>query len=1029
MIDWNQATVDYAECYADKSRIKFIEKYLYTFDATRGKKMPFMLFPRQRVFLETLATNRNVVSIKPRQCGITTLTSAWATAQCAFAEHDAPETILCIGNKLDLAQQLVTKIYEFLIQIPRWYWGEDYYSPDPKSEKNIKSIFVKNSKSELELFNGCRIVARSSGENAARGISAVSILILDEAAFIENGTAVYATAAATMSSNPNSKTVMVSTPNGKDMLYYNTYRLALAKENNFIAVQFRWYQDPRYNKNLKWYKKNKNTGEIDWVVEPTIDKEGNVKYDEKHWEELVQKGWTPTSPWYEDMCKSFNNDKVKIAQELDVSFVGSSDNVIDPEYIEQQEKLNVREPLENMRDALVEDTWFWKEPVDGHRYIASCLPTGEKVLTSRGLVNVEEVRADDLLITKEGEFTKIKNRKYREVEDEEVVEIKLHGVLDGTRFTWNHPIWSSIDSTSEYIQTKNEYGVRTRIKKLNHNFSFNDANVIKSSDWLEVPNYYKINEISEEELEKKWADYKNFDFNNQYSLIESPLLSEEFWWYCGMWLAEGHIKNKDHRTIVTTHNISETYYINRIEYLVKTLFNRTTNKRHNADIHVTKVSFTSVQIAKFLHDNFGRYAGGKYISEWIKYIPRKYKLQLIKGYFDGDGCYQKDYAYAASISKTLIKDVQDILNSLCISTTSRKMCDEHDEYTFGKICHKQAKYEIRINFNNMVKFFTMLGEAVENEPKKRINTTNLYFSSDGNYIFYKVNSVETYQYTGKVYNFETESESHSFCCRNIATHNCDVSRGSSEDYTAIEIIDMDGRDENGMPIVEQVAEYYGKKLGDEVGELLYNYATLYNNAFVVIDCTNGLGDVPLFTLIHKGYKNLYYDDSGLKKYTVQQTSKPFVSNKMDVMPGFHMQGNRYPVLANFANMVRNNEFKIRSVRVINELNTWIFKGEAKRMDHMDGSHDDAITCLAMGLFVMIFSYKKMETAQNKDKAILNAYMMGGNIQYGSTKFVDGKPITPKDGLPFYTNKKNIQYTDKNGNPINGNYMWLFSKLG
>ena len=629
MIDWNQATVDYAECYADKSRIKFIEKYLYTFDATRGKKMPFMLFPRQRVFLETLANNRNVVSIKPRQCGITTLTSAWATAQCAFAEHDAPETILCIGNKLDLAQQLITKIYEFLIQVPRWYWGEDYYSPDPKSEKNIKSIFVKNSKSELELFNGCRIVARSSGENAARGISAVSILILDEAAFIENGTAVYATAAATMSSNPNSKTVMVSTPNGKDMLYYNTYRLALAKENNFIAVQFRWYQDPRYNKHLKWYKKNKNTGEIDWVVEPTIDKEGNVKYDEKHWEELVQKGWTPTSPWYEDMCKSFNNDKVKIAQELDVSFVGSSDNVIDPEYIEQQEKLNVREPLENMRDALVEDTWFWKEPVDGHRYIASC----------------------------------------------------------------------------------------------------------------------------------------------------------------------------------------------------------------------------------------------------------------------------------------------------------------------------------------------------------------------------------------------------------------DPSRGSSEDYTAIEIIDMDGRDENGMPIVEQVAQYYGKKLGDEVGELLYNYATLYNNAFVVIDCTNGLGDVPLFTLIHKGYKNLYYDDSELKKYTVQQTSKPFVSNKMDVMPGFHMQGNRYPVLANFANMVRNNEFKIRSIRTINELNTWIFKGEAKRMDHMDGSHDDSITCLAIGLFVMIFSYKKMETVQNKDKAILGAYMMGGNIQYGSTKFVDGKPITPKDGLPFYTNKKNIQYTDKNGNPINGNYMWLFSKLG
>jgi len=626
MIDMNEALQDYVKCYADKSRILFIEKYLYTFDATKGKKTPFMLFPRQRVFLETLASNRNVVSIKPRQCGITTLTSAWATAQCAFADADAPETILCIGNKLDLAQQLITKIRDFLIQVPRWYWGDDYYSPDPKSEKNSRSIFTKDSKSELELFNGCRIVARSSGENAARGISAVSILILDEAAFIENGTAVYATAAATMSSNPNSKTVMVSTPNGKDMLYYNTYRLALAKENNFIAVQFRWYQDPRYNKNLKWFKKNKNTGEVEWIIEPILDQTGTVKYDELHWEELVQKGWTPRSPWYEEMCKSFNNDKVKIAQELDVSFVGSSDNVIDPEYIDMQEKLNVREPLEEMKDQMVEETWFWKPPIAGHRYIASC----------------------------------------------------------------------------------------------------------------------------------------------------------------------------------------------------------------------------------------------------------------------------------------------------------------------------------------------------------------------------------------------------------------DVSRGSSEDFTAIEIIDMDGRDENGMPIVEQVAEYYGRKLGDEVGELLFNYATLYNNAYVVIDCTNGLGDVPLFTLIHKGYKNLFYDDSELKKYTVQQSSKQYKLDNVDVMPGFHMQGNRYPVLANFANMVRNNEFKIRSVRVINELNTWIFKGEAKRMDHMDGSHDDAITCLAMGLFVMMFSYKKMEKAADKDKAILNAYMMTGAMQVNQNRMIENRPITPNNGLPFYNYDSLNKYKNANGVGIQGSYLWLFS---
>ena len=74
-----------------------------------------------------------------------------------FASLETPETVLCIGNKLDLANQLVTKIRDFLLQVPRWYWGDDYYSPDPKSEKNLRDIFTKNSKSELELFNGCKV--------------------------------------------------------------------------------------------------------------------------------------------------------------------------------------------------------------------------------------------------------------------------------------------------------------------------------------------------------------------------------------------------------------------------------------------------------------------------------------------------------------------------------------------------------------------------------------------------------------------------------------------------------------------------------------------------------------------------------------------------------------------------------------------------------------------------------------------------------------------------------------------------------
>lgn len=618
MIDYEQIQIDYARSLMDTSRVYFIEKYLSTFNASAGRSTPFTLFPRQKVFLQSIADNPASIAIKHRQCGITTVSSAYVCAQMVFATPETPETVLCIGNKLDLANQLVTKIREFLLQVPRWYWGDDYYSTDPKSEKNKKDIFVKNSKSELELFNGCKVYARSSGENAARGISAVSILIFDEAAFIENGLAVYTSAVAASASNPKRKIIMVSTPNGKDELYYNTYRQALAKENNYNAVEFKWYQDLRYNKFLQWYKQDEKTGEKQIIKEEVLDESGTVPYNEEKWKKLEQDGWKPTNPWYQEMCKSFNNDPMKIAQELDVSFMGSANNVVAPEFIDMHSTLNVREPLEDLKDPMNDDTWFWKPPIEGHRYIVSC----------------------------------------------------------------------------------------------------------------------------------------------------------------------------------------------------------------------------------------------------------------------------------------------------------------------------------------------------------------------------------------------------------------DPSRGDSGDRTAIEIIDMDGRDENGMPIIEQVAEYVGRKLGDDIGGMVFEYATMYNNAYVVIDATGGVGDACLLTLINMGYKNLYYEDAAQKTYTVQNSTKDNI-NYTNKLPGFHFQGNRYPVLSHFAGMVRNNEFKIRSHRVINELDTWIFKGDTGRIDHMSSSHDDTLTSLAMGLFVMQFTVNKLQDIKNKDAAMLGAYTM--NSGFAQRTQADRIDMRPK-AAPFYSNKT---LSKTPSNPQYGNFMWLF----
>ena len=147
-----------------------ITNYLKTYDATQRKEVPFVLFPRQQDLCNLYGSGKDVVTTKPRQAGITTTTGAFVACEIALASPETPLTILVIGNTLDLAQQMVTKIKNFLYQLPRWFWGDEYFSPNKDDPKNKKKIFEICNQKELLLSNGCRVVARSSGPDASRGV-------------------------------------------------------------------------------------------------------------------------------------------------------------------------------------------------------------------------------------------------------------------------------------------------------------------------------------------------------------------------------------------------------------------------------------------------------------------------------------------------------------------------------------------------------------------------------------------------------------------------------------------------------------------------------------------------------------------------------------------------------------------------------------------------------------------------------------------------------------------------------------------
>ncbi len=350
MLTTTEIFKEYAKCIQDP--IYAIENYLETFDKTQEGFVPFKLFPRQKQIVKAYESNRYNLVTKPRQAGISTTTQAYMAVKAGFADPDNPEIILVIANKLKLSVKFLKGIKDYLKQLPRWIWGPEYYGSEDNEKK---SIFITDSKIEIELPNGSQVIAVATSEDALRGYTP-TYLVFDEAAFIDNGDAVYTAAMSSISTG--GKVILISTPNGMDPLYYKTYEQSKTGKNQYHIVEMRWFEDPRYNKDLKWTKKVEDGNDL-------IEQE--VEFNVTSYTRRIEDGWKPSSTWYENMCMALNNNARKIAQELDVSFLGSGGNVIEDETIDMHDKKNVREP--KYVSGVEEEFWIWEEAIEGHQYI------------------------------------------------------------------------------------------------------------------------------------------------------------------------------------------------------------------------------------------------------------------------------------------------------------------------------------------------------------------------------------------------------------------------------------------------------------------------------------------------------------------------------------------------------------------------------------------------------------------------------------------------------------------------------------
>jgi hypothetical protein len=996
MLTRQEIIKEYAKCLS--SPIYAIETYLETFDKTQEGFVPFRLFPRQKEIIHAYDIHRFNLITKPRQAGVSTTTAAYLSIKVGFADGENPEAILIIANKQELAFEFLAKIKDFVSQLPRWVWGPEYYGSAKNESRNI---FDTESKKEIKLPNGSRVKAVATSKDALRGFTP-TYLVMDEAAYIDNGAIVFGAALTALGTG--GKATLISTPNGMDKLYYETYAQSKARKNNFNIIEMKWYEDLRYNKDLKWIK-----------GEELIDE---VEFSFDSYNRMIIGGYKPTSSWYEEMCRGMNNDTRMIAQELDVSFIGSGGNVISEEIIEEQIKLNVCEP--KYVSGAENEIWVWKEPEEGHQYILGCLPPDEKVLTNNGLKNIQDVDLTDLLVSENGDYVDIVNRQIYPVINEDIFEITVDNTFRKTSFTKEHPLLVSKPVLKRNYNKESDF-YRFNERYWDFNFNYTRAEEVKVGDWIKVPNIYKkeIDGI----LDDKWVISKNIrnDFN-----INSPLNDKEFWWFVGMWLGDGWLNRlNDSYSISICFNSKDEYYLNKTNELIVRLFDRSPSFIDKGN-NTFELVFNSKFLYYFILENFGQYSYAKKISEWVKFIPNEFKIELLKGYLASDGCWLKTEKNGKinskisfiSVNLELLESIQDIIFSLGIISSLNKLRNSKEAYILGKLVNQKETYNLCLANHDSLELIRLLNNDILDPKLNRFNIDEFniinnriikscHFSKEKDFIYFRIKNINKNKFTGNVYNFECDTNT--FMCHHITTHNCDVSRGDGEDSSTMVMLDF--------TTMEQVMEYQGKIQPDLLAQLVEEYGDLYK-AYTVVDITGGMGVSTVLKLLEFDYKRLHYDTPNGKVLSTKQRQMD-AYKKDNKVPGLQVSSMRLQMVSNLEEKIRNNFVKIRSARMIAEMKTFVYKNG--RPDHMDGYHDDLLMSMAMCLWVLEHSFKNLEKLEKQTKAILSSWVNSSNATTNSNK--NGVVPNNNTALP----KPNFSpVVAKNMQDPTGKYMWLFS---
>ena len=320
---------EYKKCA--QNPVYFFKRYGVIQHPTRGR-LNFILYKFQERVLEQLMTHDYSIILKSRQMGISTLTAGYSLWMMLF---HSDKNILVIATKQDVAKNLVQKVRYMYENLPSW----------------LKVECIEDNKLNLRFANGSQIKAVSSATTSGRS-EAVSMLVIDEAAFIDNIDAIWGASQQTLATG--GKAIVLSTPNGIGNWFHEMWA------------------DSESGKNEKF-----NTIRLHWSMHPERD-----------------------TSWREDQDDLLGPRLA--AQECDADFITSGDTVVDAGTRKWYRETYEAPPAEKRLPS--KDLWIWNTPQEGKQYIVcSDVARGDSADRSAfhvfDLEELEQVAEYDGLIT------------------------------------------------------------------------------------------------------------------------------------------------------------------------------------------------------------------------------------------------------------------------------------------------------------------------------------------------------------------------------------------------------------------------------------------------------------------------------------------------------------------------------------------------------------------------------------------------------------------------------------------------------